>query len=336
MKKSDETAVGTRSASQPSAADAWREFERNLASVLATMEEDQFLVLMVKRAYPFVQFAAQGGYGLRAEAVSNNYLSRKHKLSESQIATLGNLGWCPPTGTPEEITPDKQPDGSPNYFREFAQPVPWDDAAELAVRTFVEVFSVHHPGYLQYDAFDVEGRKILLPTLKIAGRASAPSEPPPQVDEVKHAREMVRLAIRKATENPEADFDEDGDIAVRFGSAIAYVRVIDDPLLVRVYSPVLANVEGDEALLRRLNEINGKIRFARLFFTEGTVIAALDIFAVPLSAEHITDACSVLGNIADQVDDLLQAEFGGRTAFGEFRPRRNGDGHPPSRKKYER
>jgi len=336
MKKGEKAAGGARSANQPSAAEAWREFEQTLASVLAIMEEDQFIVLMVKRDYPFVQFAAQGGYGLRAEAVSNNYLPRKHKLSESQIATLGDLGWYPPTGTPEEATPDKQPEGAPNYFQDFAQPVPWDDVAELAVKTFIEVFGVCHPGHLQYDAFDAEGRKILLPTLKIAARASAPSEPPPPVDEIEHAREMVRSVIRKATEDPEADFDEDGDMAVRFGSAIAYVRVIDDPLFVRVFSPVLVNVEGDEGLLRRLNEINSEIRFARLIFTEGTVIAALDIFAAPLSAEHIDDACNVLGNIADQVDDLLQAEFGGRTAFGEFRPRRNGDGHPRFRRQNDR
>ena len=328
MNKAEETAGAKRSASQQSVTEAWREFEQNLAGVLASMAEDQFLVLMVKRAYPFVQFAAQGGYGLRAEAISNNFLPRKDKLSESQIATLGNLGWYPPTGTPEETTADKQPDGSPNYFREFAQPVPWHEAGRFAVRTFTEVFDVHHPGYLQYDAFDVEGRKILLPTLKIAARASVPSKPPPPVDEVKNARETVRSVIREATDNPDADYDEDGDMGIRFGSAIAYVRVVEEPLFVRIYSPVLVDVDGDEALLRRLNDINAKLSFARLMLTDNAVIAALDIFAIPLLAEHVAEACRVLGQIADQVDDLLQAEFGGRTAFGEFRPRRNGSGCP--------
>jgi len=50
-----------------------------------------------------------------------------------------------------------------------------------------------------------------------------------------------------------------------------------------------------------------------------SVIAALDIFTSPLIADHVARGCALLGDIADQVDDLLQEEFGGRTAFGEFR-----------------
>ena len=79
---------------------AWPTFERKLAETLGALEEDQYLVVSAKRGWAYVQFAAQGSYGLRAECMSNNYLDEAHKLRAGQTALLRRIGWSPPTGTP--------------------------------------------------------------------------------------------------------------------------------------------------------------------------------------------------------------------------------------------
>ncbi len=88
-----------------------------------------------------------------------------------------------------------------------------------------------------------------------------------------------------------------------------------------LHSPVVAAVDGENGLLQRLNDLNATISFARFLALNGTVFAAVDIQAAPLVPAHLHRAILGLGNLADGVDELLQREFGGRTAFGEFRPR---------------
>ena len=53
----------------------WLPFEAQLAEALAVLEEDHFLILSHPDTGHFVQFSAQGRYGLRGEARSNIYIS---------------------------------------------------------------------------------------------------------------------------------------------------------------------------------------------------------------------------------------------------------------------
>ena len=50
----------------------WPPFAKTLASVLAKLEEDQFLIVPVKQSNQYVQFAAQGSFGMRTETTSNH------------------------------------------------------------------------------------------------------------------------------------------------------------------------------------------------------------------------------------------------------------------------
>ena len=74
----------------------WLAFENKLAEVLEVLEEDQFLVISTKRGWGYVQFAAQGSFGLRIEAVSNHYLPEDAQLDAAQLEALLALGWSPP------------------------------------------------------------------------------------------------------------------------------------------------------------------------------------------------------------------------------------------------
>jgi hypothetical protein len=64
----------------------WPEFMTRLSEVLDKLDEDQYLVINVKKSNRYVQFAGQGSYGLRAETASNHFLSKDERLDRKQVA----------------------------------------------------------------------------------------------------------------------------------------------------------------------------------------------------------------------------------------------------------
>ncbi|HEX7528259.1 MAG TPA: hypothetical protein VF425_04065 [Thermoanaerobaculia bacterium] len=302
-----------RTASSP----AWSAFESKLAEALAVLEEDQYLVISAKRGWAYVQFAGQGSFGVRAECVSNNYLDEAHALRAGQMTALRRIGWSAPTGTPTEASPKRQPEGSPNFFREFDRPVPYEAVARMAVRSLTGVFEIPHPGYLHYKAFDKNKRTILVPTLGLKREEPAPPPEKPPEDTVDGIRKLVLKAIREASGNQRLQCAADGELALRFGSAAVYVRVLEAPPFVRMFSPVLEDVEVDDRLLGRLNELNRDTRFARFLVVEERVVVSVDVPATPFVAEHVAEACLQVGSLADEIGGTLQKKFGGRRAFEE-------------------
>lgn len=114
---------------------AWIDFGERLGKTLRRMREDEFLVIQLKDSRWFVQFAHQGRFGIRAEAVSNAFLQRKEKLNRAAMARLKELGWAAPTGTPSQSTPKNDPQGSPNWFIEVKPRAQLDDLLQMTVRT---------------------------------------------------------------------------------------------------------------------------------------------------------------------------------------------------------
>ena len=140
----------------------WPLYTEKLATALASLEEDEFLILVLKGTNRFVQFSAQGDNGMRAETTSNAYLSGSQRLDDSQIAALLALGWYSPTGSPDEAaTPDLDPCGSPNYFGHIVAPVPFKEVAEWAVKTLTEVLGAQDPGCLEYEHFSSPAPEVI-------------------------------------------------------------------------------------------------------------------------------------------------------------------------------
>lgn len=292
----------------------WPVWQQKLAAVLSGLEEDQYLVISTKHGNHFVQFAAQGAFGMRVETTSNSYLQKPEKLSAAQRKALRDLGWNDPSGSPEEATPEQDPDGSPNYYLEFKPPVPFDKIAELTVRTFSEVLRVPHPGWLQYEAFSDPDGPLELPALglKRQVRTSRRRQNVPQ---------LLLEAIRKATGIDDLDYDEDGDIAVGQGSAIILVRLIDQMSSVRIFSPLLVDVEEQPGLYERLNDLNAHSTLVRFVLRGDAIWAIADLSASPFHRETVVNTFLRFSQLADGMDTLLQRELGsGRTFFAESMP----------------
>lgn len=63
--------------------------------------------------------------------------------------------------------------------------------------------------------------------------------------------------------------DDDGDFPVRVGKTLFYVAVsgTDDPV-VQVFSFAVRGVPASNELLAKVNEINGQLRFCRMFYDD--------------------------------------------------------------------
>lgn len=132
----------------------WGLFAQNLSHVLEGLEEDQFLILSSKRGNRFLQFSCQGAWGIRAEVASNHFLKGNERLSRREMAWLRTHGWNAPTGTPRQATPEKDPDGSPNYYIDFPATVSKSDIAKLVIDTLSQGLALPYPGALTYESFD--------------------------------------------------------------------------------------------------------------------------------------------------------------------------------------
>ena len=150
---------------QPLTADAWKRFAYELANALHGLEEDEWLVLSLKKRNRFVQFMNQGGAGYRVEAISDFYLRDEDRLSERDRELLLELGWAAPTNLPDEF--GHRPDGSPNYFLDLANPVPLEEVALLAVNTLAMVYGAEHPNTLEYSTGSEHKASIRFPNLGI-------------------------------------------------------------------------------------------------------------------------------------------------------------------------
>jgi len=286
---------------------AWPSFEQKLATALGCLEEDQFLILSVKRSYKFVQFAAQGSFGMRVETTSNSYLPMTDQLDEQQITTLIDIGWIEPTGKPSESTPENDPDGSPNFVMEFSVPVSFKAVANLAISTLTEILCVPHPGFLQYEAFDTDANDIVLPGLglKQAERMAQDG------NDGSVASQLLAL-LRGLTHIDDLDFNEYGCIDFCAGKLPVFVNIADNQSYIRVGSPIRSGLSADSNVLVLLNDINAGIPIVHFFLRDETVYGVVDIPAFPFLAEHILHAIGQIHNAAEGISKRLQEQFGGQ------------------------
>jgi hypothetical protein len=113
---------------------------------------------------------------------------------------------------------------------------------------------------------------------------------------------------------------------------MVFVRVRDNPPLVDVFSPILTEVEPTEQLYMKLSELTNRMPIGRLYVAQDTVWASIPVFGRNFQATHLMLAVQVMTGLADELDDRLHGEFGGKRFFGEGdKPatKDNSDDHRP-------
>jgi len=130
-------------------------------------------------------------------------------------------------------------------------------------------------------------------------------------------KERVLTVVATTTRIPsdKLELDSDGDVGIRAGSAMVFVRVRDNPPLIDVFSPILKDVDPSEALYVKLSELTNRLPIGRIYCADDTVWASIPVFGRNFQPMHLMLAIQVMTALADELDDRLRREFGGRRFF---------------------
>jgi hypothetical protein len=310
--------------------EAWQEFARALAACLRGLPTGAQIELTLDptasgtdEAVYSVSIEAGDDGRIKARAVGNAVLPPGFRLDRAAVADMVALGWSPP-GVVE---------GSGEHF---GLPSTTGEATRLAAtvsRTLRDVYGAPHPAFLVYLAHDAEDEPVTVEPLGTARPAVAPdqvldldldealaaaraAQPGADVIALDERVRTVVSAMLKSTPE-QLQVDSDGDINIRAGSAMVFVRVRDNPPLVDVFSPVLTDVEPTEQLYVKLSELTNRMPIGRLYCTNDTVWASIPVFGRNFQATHLMLAVQVMTGLADELDDRLHGEFGGKRFFVE-------------------
>jgi len=286
----------------------WNPFASNLAHVLSLLDEDQYLILSAKHGNRCLQFSHQGAWGLRAEVVSNHFLKGDDRLTRQQMAWLRANGWNAPTGKPAQATPEHDPDGSPNYYIDFPASAPESDIARLAVDTLIHGLALPYPGALTYESFDGDDGQLAFDELGLK----------PGIHRERPVMDQVLSVFQKVTGIADLEFDEDGDVSVRYGVILVAAAQLDDRI--RLFSALTTDIPESLALLRKLNQMNDGAHPVRFFLREGTVYAVLDVAADPFVPKHLAAALAEFTEVAEGMAIVLNAELSSQAVIAPSGP----------------
>jgi hypothetical protein len=304
--------------------EAWREFAAALAAVLPTLPPGAHVDLTLDptasgtgMAVYSVSLRVLDDGGIEALAVGNAGLPEGFRMDRSAVADLVALGWSPPGVLP----------GSGESFGLRSSTAQANRLATVVSRTLRDVYGAPHPAFLVYLVHDDADQPIDAPPLATARHEPIADADAPDAatalagvaDEVIPLEDRVRtvVATMSKTTVDELQVDTDGDIGIRAGSAMVFVRVRDNPPLVDVFSPILTEVEPTEQLYVKLSELTNRMPIGRLYCAQDTVWASIPVFGRNFQATHLMLAVQVMTGLADELDDRLHGEFGGKRFFGE-------------------
>ncbi|HEX9034411.1 MAG TPA: hypothetical protein VF834_21410 [Streptosporangiaceae bacterium] len=128
----------------------------------------------------------------------------------------------------------------------------------------------------------------------------------------------VETLIERLTGTDKAKPDADGDYAIRYRSALYYVRVVPAwKPVVQIFSVAVDGIQLTDALARELNDINTRVHFCRVFWVRDQVLVEAEHLG-PSLAEADFDQCALnVAEVTDQFATGLAERHGGRLAFEE-------------------
>lgn len=300
---------------------AWREFAKSVADALTQLPAGASLDLTLDPTASGIgaaQYAVTITVGedgrLGSRAVGNASLPPDFQLNRAAIADMVALGWSPPG-----VEPD-----SGDQFGLTASLEQAPRVATVVTRTLRDIYGAPHPAFLVYFAYDASSEEPLevapLGTARAAaalGSAGPPPSPPDDDGATLRDQVHVVVAAMQQTTPDKLVADADGDIGIRAGTAMVFVKVRDNPPLVDVFSPILTEIKPSEKLYGRLSELTNRMPVGRLYCANETVWASVPVFGRNFQPSHLVLAVQVMMGLADELDDRLHGEFGGRRFFAE-------------------
>jgi hypothetical protein len=302
---------------------AWTGFRQRLADRLAGSATDDVLLVEVSTgidedelegAAPYLQFVAWGDGMVRAEVVSNHYLDERYALTEGDERVLAGMGWSEPV---HDDDGDPVP-GEANFHLD-APDREADRVAVMAVRALREVFGCQHPVFLAAEGLERD--------------QTGPAEPAPdeceaeliRPDDHDHLQSLVDAALAVTFEE-DLRHDDDGDIPIRCGQSVVFVRVLTSEPTVEVFAEIVVDVRDRDRAATEAARLNLRAAHHQFVLRDDRLVMRETLLAWPFSPAQLR---VVVGRFCEEVDDLAAdaaAAVGGRRFLDE-RPAED-DTHP--------
>lgn len=292
---------------------AWTEFRGRLADAIAGLAEDEVVGAALgclaegepgNGAAPYVQFLAWGEGLVRAEAVSNTYLDPAYALELEGYDAMISFGWSPPT-----YFEDQEPDtGSANFWLDSAVREA-DRMAWMAVAALRDVYGCVHPSFLSLRGW----REEVVPTSLTAQDCSITQDEPVLVfaaDRDELHDQMVR-AVGKWLDQTEVNVDDDGDVPIRFGDSVLFVRVLENRPAIDVFAEIVIKPENGDRLGLELDILNRTHRLAKFYLKGETVVMRHRLVAAPFVSAQLKVVLDVLSHDLDELAGQLVQRVGG-------------------------
>jgi len=297
-----------------SIAQAWTEFSERLSEVISVMDDSADLTIGTESGSsdpaPFVRFSCPMRDRVRCEAASNAVLGEDFQLATNQLAAMERLGWLPPSTDP--------PHPTSNFWVEAPQEQS-DRMAALAVGALRDVYGVQHPIFLAPDQL----AEVLHPVTGPVETAALELAPVHQNDleshlarDRSHLDQLVEAELAEMFGHPPLR-DSEGDVAIRVGSTMLFLRTAADGQEVLVFAAVVHDVAGRSRATEVLNDLNVEARWVKFQLVRDRVFVSLSVPAKPFVPAHLRQAVRILSDVADGIDNELAIKLNGRTTFSE-------------------
>ena len=278
---------------------AWTGFRQRLADRLAAAEDDVLLIEVeaavaddaLQGAAPYVQFVAWGEGMLRAEVASNHYLDDRFALSPEDERCLVEMGWTEPTHE--------------DNFHVDAPLREADRLAVMAVRALREVFRCPHPIFVTADGLERDPSTPVVPS-EPAGEAELAYP-----DDREHLQSLVDAALEVMFETP-AEHDEDGDLPIRCGESMAYVRVLAGEPTVEVFADIVIGVPDQARATLEVARLNLGSPHHQFVLRGDRIVMRRTLLAWPFSPTQLR---VIVDRFCREVDDVaaeVASAVGGR------------------------
>ena len=305
-----------------STAQAWAEFQSRLSEVISMIDDTADLTIGIESGgsgpAPFVRLSSPRPGVIRCEAASNAVLGVNFQLPAELLAAMEQQGWQPPTvGSEEAAAEEVEP--TPNFWIELPQ-VESDRLSELAVSALCDVYGVQHPVFLAPDQL---------------AEALQPIQAPVETESSSRVVEVERTDLQATMPRDQQHLDDlvdeelaeiyghlpirdaDGDVAIRVGSTMLFLRTSSDGQEVVLFAPVVHDIAGRSRAAEVLNDLNVEARWVKFQLIKDRVFVTISVLSRPFVPAHLRQAVRILSDVADGIDDDLAAKLNGRTTFSD-------------------
>jgi hypothetical protein len=306
-----------------STAQAWAEFQSRLSEVISMIDESADLTIGTESESdgppPFVRLSSPRRDVIRCEAASNAVLGDAFQLSSELLARMEQLGWQPPTFGTEQTSAPEVAQPTANFWMELPQ-LEADRISELAVSALRDVYGVQHPIFLAPDQL----AEVLQPApppiepgaavevLELERADLAPTMPRDQ----HHLNDLVDAELAEMYGHRPIR-DAEGDVAIRVGSTMLFLRTSRDGQEVVIFAAVVHDIAGRSRAAEVLNDLNVEARWVKFQLIRDRVFVTMSVLSRPFVPAHLHQAVRILSDIADGIDDELAAKLNGRTTFSD-------------------